>query len=538
MIAPRKPNKANPNAHAGSKQGRDSEGSYPLAADSYLVGPTVMVGLVAPHAGAASGATMTDARTVPATLTGRIGPSIGVAGSAAEPIHLPADSAYAGIALLGSPGSGKSLLLRAVFGWACLERKRPTGNPGWPGVRNAIVAFESKGDGAEMYQRWATAAGDKTVVVQVADPSSYAIDLFAVPGSASEKASWFTNAMIYAFGEGAIQDRSFETLQAVLTGGIAVTPEVAVEAGLPGNQGPLWYAFVLLGGQGDTKGTALAAAIAAAGVEAERKANAMALGDGGSGPVTASTDLGVASEKLAPMYGTTGGKVTESQRRNLTEAARNKVGQLLALDSWWSTTRRSVTWDQVLDGHRSLIINTGVTTSGQIVDDKLSAQMSSLLMYGLKSAIQRRCSGWQDAGRSVTIFADELSLVAGASPEVVAWLRNQGRSYGVRPVFATQYPEQLPREVRTAFMSFGTLIAFGQQNAAVVAEIVADLSLGGDEWVPSDISGMEPFSAAVRTAVAGHRQPTVVVKVTPFEMGLTTDPAGTFADFAAKQGWT
>jgi hypothetical protein len=470
-VPPSKPRDADP--AATGRRRRPSDGSYPLALDTFLVGPTVTIGVVAPQAGAASGATATNTRNVPAVLTERIGPMIGPVVGAAEKIHLPAADAHAGVALIGQPGSGKSAVLRAIWGWNCLERVAPSGLERWPGARNATVAFESKGDGADLYRRWADAAGDKTVMVEVADPSSWSIDVFAVPGSASERASWFVNAMVYAFGDGSIQDRSFETLQSVLTAGLAIPDDVATEAGLAPGRSPLWYAFVLLGGHGDQKGQALAAAVAVAAVAAEAGANEHALGDGGPGPDSASTDLGVASEKLSPLYATAGGKVSDAQRRNLTEAPRNKVGQLLGLESWWAPDRRRVTWDQVLDGHRSIVVNTGVSTSGHLVDERLCSQMSALLMYGLKSAIQRRCSGWQDRGQSVTVFADELALVAGASPEVITWLRNQGRSFGVRPIFATQYPEQLAREVRTAFMSFGTLVAFAQQNAMVVTEIVA-----------------------------------------------------------------
>lgn len=151
-----------------------------------------------------------------------------------------------------------------------------------------------------------------------------------------------------------------------------------------------------------------------------------------------------------------------------------------------------------------------------------SARLAALAMYGLRDAIQRRCSGWQEEGRSVSIFADELALLVGSSADVVTWLRNQGRSYGVRATFATQYPEQLPRPVRTVFMSFDSFVWFAQTNAEVVAEAAADLSLDGSDWTAADLAGLEPFTAVVRTRLGGQRLPAVPVKVAFWEGDISS----------------
>lgn len=538
-VPPSAPREANPNLE-GSK-GRASDGSYPLAPRSFLVGPTVPVGLVAPHAGAASGATATADRSVPEPLTRVIGPRVGQAVGSDAGVHLPAADGFAGVALLGQPGSGKSVLLRSIWGWNCLERVDPSGQAGWPGRRNAMVAFESKGDGAEMYRRWSHALGDRTLIVDFGDPASHAIDLFAVPGSYSERASWFTNALVYTFGPTDIGNRSFDVLQSVFTAALTVVdhPDVAAAAGVEVGESPVYYANILVGGMGDERGQHLATAIMEASMAAEAEAAKKMLGDGSGGPARSSdpvTPLGVAATGLAPLYGSGKMKVSDSVRRTALDPPRNKLGQIVGLGSWWSKDRRKITWDQVLDGHRSVVVNTGVGLNGQLVDDRATEQVSSLLMYSLKSAIQRRCSGWQSQGRSVSVFADELSLVAGASPEVIAWLRNQGRSYGVRAVFATQYPEQLDKKVHTAFMSFGTLAAFAQQNTSVADELATDLTLGADEWTGSDLKSLEPYHAIVRTSVSQHRQPAVAAVVDFFEDELISDPAGAAARFRRALG--
>lgn len=492
---------------SGDKQVEAREGDYPLARSSFMVGPQVVVGIIAPQAGAVSGEKTTGYREVPPRMLERIGPMIG--DSHSGPAHLSAADAFAGTAILGKAGSGKSVLTRSLFGWCCLDRVQPSGLPAFPGERNALVAFESKGDGVDEYQAWADATGDVMVAIDIADPASFAIDLFAVPGTIAERANFFVNALVYAFEAGAIQDRSFMVLQQVFTGALAVTPEIASRIeGLDPHGSPVYYAYVLLSGRGDALGAALAHEI---------------LGD--AIRVDATPEIKAAAEALTPLYS---GK-TEAARRNLVEAAQNKIQQLLQLDSWWSPSRAKVTWEQILDNHRAVVINTGTSRTGRIVEDRLTAQMSSLLMYSLQHAIRRTCSGWQSQGRSVSIFSDELSLLAGSSPEVITWLKDQGRSFGVRPFLATQRPEQLPDRVRSVLMNFSTLISYMQDDVKTAREVAENISGDEGEWGPGHILHLEPYTAVVRASVGQRRQSAFTVKVRNFEANRH--------GFATEQGY-
>lgn len=523
---PRSPRRGNPEPPPGVGAVAPSDGDYPLAPSAFLVGPSVPVGLVAPHAGASSGAAQTERRSAPSLLLEDIGPGIGTAGEG-ELVHVSAADGWSGLGIIGQAGSGKSAVLRSVWGWHCLEHQRPRGVAGWPGASNALIAFDAKPDGAAAMVEWAAAAGERAVLVDVADPESWGIDIFAVPGSASERAAFLANALVYTFGSDAIGDRSYETLTNMLTAALLVTPEMARAAGVEAGLSPFALAHVLCGGLGDGAGVALATEFALAAAEAEREAGSRSLPSGESdAPSSALTELGKADARLSPYYG---GRTSESARRNLTEAARNKLSQLVEVEGFWSPKRRSFSWDAVLDGHRAVIVNTGVATSGATISERGNAQVASLLLFALRDAIVRRCSGWQAAGRSVTVFADELALIAGASPEVISWLRNQGRSYGVRPIFATQYPEQLLPAVRTAFLGFGTLLWFAQNDVGVVAEAAADLSLDGGEWTPAEIAGLEPFVAVLRSTVRQHRQPAVAVRLSFWESDI--------AGYAEAQGW-
>ncbi len=415
-----------------------------------------------------------------------------------------------------------SQITRSLFAWHCLERVRPSGRVGYPGARNALVVFESKGDeGADVYQQWAQVIGDKPLRIDLVDPSSYAIDVFAIPGTVAVRARYAVNMMVYIFEPGAIQGRSFETLDAAISGALTVTDTIATSVGAPTGRSPIYYTHVLLGGVGDARAVALAGAI----FEASHRSGPVDMSKQPPGAPNVAEDLMVAQEKLSVM---SGGKITEGQRRTLTEAARNKIGDLLAAESWWSPARRKVTWKDILQGHHSVILNTGVT-AGEVMDERITGYMSSMLMYSLRDAIMRTCSGWQKSGESVSIFSDELSLLAGSSPEVIAWTHDQGRAYGVRPFFATQRPEQLSDALRTSLQDFGTFLCFAQSNPSVAAQAAADMAADGGEWTVADIVGLDPYTAVVRTHVGRKRQPAVPVRVANWEADM--------AGFSDAQGW-
>lgn len=139
------------------------------------------------------------------------------------------------------------------------------------------------------------------------------------------------------------------------------------------------------------------------------------------------------------------------------------------------------------------------------------------------------CSAWRARGRSVSVFADELALLAGSSPEVVAWLRNQGRSYGVRCCFAAQYPEQLQPAVRDCLLGFSTIFWFRQNNPSVVQAAVSQLSMVGGDWSAADVAGLEPFHTILLAVAGGRMQPAVPIRVAYWGDNL--------GRFAADQGY-
>lgn len=141
-------------------------------------------------------------------------------------------------------------------------------------------------------------------------------------------------------------------------------------------------------------------------------------------------------------------------------------------------------------------------------------------MYSLYEAIQRRCATSSDEKRCVSIFAYELSEIAGSSSDVIEWLKDEGRSYGVIPVFATQRAGQLNEQVRESVLGFGTILAYTQDVPNVMKQIVADLESDGSKWTSADVANLPPFEAIVHTRVGRARQAPFIVSLTNFESSM------------------
>lgn len=501
------------------KAGKDA-GSYPLFRRTFLLGPEQVSALACPHYGSSSVAEL-QVRQVPMTLREWIGPLVGRADAPdgqSVGVHLSAADQWSSVFISGIAGSGKSNTVQNLFAFDLLEQTQPSGLPGFPGARNAIVAFESKGaEGAEGYLRWAHAIQAPMLVVDVADPESLAIDML-MGESPADRAANFTAAMKYAFGENAIQYRSENTLRQVFEFAQAVVPADLDRAGLPSGLSFVEVANVLLGGEGDSTGALLHAAV-------------MERLHGMRGDDPAREGLERALRQMEPLYGV---KVTPSARRTLCEAPQSKVAVLASVPSWWRSSERSrVGFETILVNHWAVLINTGRPLSGgQLAYETLTENLSGMLMWFLQRAIMQTCDGWRAQGRSVTLFSDELSLLAGKSGEVLQWLRNQGRSVGVREVLATQFPEQLADDVRRTVMGSGTTIWFQQKAPDVVDRVVADLVKDGSSWSSADLVGLPPFTAIVKATVDQKQQPAVLVR-----MGFWADGPESMDRFIVEQGY-
>jgi hypothetical protein len=510
-----------------------SPGDYPLHPTSFIVGSSVIVGIIAPYTGTASGVTATASVTAPPALLGDIGAMVGTAGGqpggavgkGGQPVRISAADQIEGVGIVGLPGRGKSILVSNLFAFDVLERVRPSGKPGRCGKSNTLIAFENKGSGVTTYQRWIGALGDTSILIDLADETTPGIDLLAIPGTGAERADFLANMMQYVFGKQAIADQSMNTLKAVFHAAFLLPPELAasvLDGGFDAH--PLAIGHGLLSGYGDEEGEALAAAYVGWAKKLDE-----------ADPLRADAIAG--ARKLALLYGP---RVTPAQRRTLTSAPISKTGLLVGAGYWWSSGRAKTTWRDILHNHWAVVINTGPAVNdeleGAVVGSDITAAFSAMLAYTLRDAILRTCKDWQSHGRYVTIFADELSLLAGSSGEVITWLRNQGRDRGVRLVLATQYLDQLEEDLMTAVMGYSTFFWFAQNSATVKADAVADLGGEGARYSADDIANLAPYRAIMRTVVGKQAQPPVPVDIAYW--GPTeTHPRGREHEFAYDQGY-
>lgn len=283
---------------------------YPLHARSLLLAPHMAMAAVAPQSGGLSGGSTTSARPAPSMFRERIGPFLGVADG--RPVYLPSLDAGRGIAILGSPGMGKSVLMQGLVGHEWINQTTETGR------RNAVIVFEPKADGVSeyvaLYQRvCATGRPNPLYVIALADPAA-PVTLSVIPHGASPQlvARMLTDGLKYSAEDGSIGSASTEMLLIALTAAGYVDEDVLAHARggfrnpavFASGKSVITYAHLLLTGAGDEAAVHLGKAL-----------EAKLTGDG------ATDDMKVAGAGLETIFG----KHTPAQRDAATKAPRNKL---------------------------------------------------------------------------------------------------------------------------------------------------------------------------------------------------------------------
>jgi hypothetical protein len=124
--------------------------------------------------------------------------------------------------------------------------------------------------------------------------------------------------------------------------------------------------------------------------------------------------------------------------------------------------------------NKTVIINLGTPVfakKSSNIDENASELMAGLIIYTLKQAIEKNCVSWNAMGKKVSIYADEIKLLADTDTSVLEWFKDAGRSSGVNLNFATQRLEQLDIKLQNSIRTFGTLISFRQSQKS--AEILS-----------------------------------------------------------------
>lgn len=500
---------------AGLKRGSDgtmrevaeSPGGYPLHRSTFLLAPEQVATVAWPHYGAGAGAAEVRLReTPPGLLDPSIGPAVGVDASG-RAVHFDTGEMWRTVFISGEPGSGKSVLAQTLFAFDSLERVCPQRRPGWPGPRNSMIVWESKSaEGMREHLDWLRLTGDSFLVVDLLDANAPAIDMVPAGVPAATQAQELVNAMVYAFRDGSIQYASMGALKPVLTLALLLDDDDVRAAGLA-DRFESWsfldLAGILLGvgTDGPAEGRAIVAAASSRCTKLKRAHD------------PAASELEEAIRGVSSLYGPS---VTASEWKKQVAAPQNKIQFLNQVPSWWSPSRGRVSWRDVLENHWLVIVNVGPSRAGGTPPEDFRDTISSMMLYGLRAEIMRTCGGWQNAGRSVTIYCDELAILAGnarddSSARVFEWLRKDGRAFGVRQVLATQDLPQLNLQLQRTMSGSGTTVWFRQESADVADQAARQLSTEASPWTADDLRSLPEHQAVVRATVGAQPQSSVAI---------------------------
>lgn len=487
---------------------KEFAGDYPLRKDAFLFEPTVFAPAGNPHGSTLAGAITASDREVTPELAQANGPIIGKTVHGA-PVPIPASSLRFSTMIFGEPGSGKSVTLQGLWSWLCKERVNPSGLRHHPGADSTLIAIETKGGGVDGYLSHSALHNDKAILVDALDYRTPAIDPFDYGDlPMREQSERMVSALQYAFEDGAIMGRSAESLRAVYPAALAAEHyQIAQEDWMGDEETHRMfasehitvhdYAHGLLMGKTPEAFDAIMATLSTLADRYKRE-----------GDLEAYDEIIEAVDDMSPLM-----QMTPSARRSFTEAPRNKIDVLRRMNYYMRPDRPTTNFETVLRKHHAVVINVGSSGDDRVIDDEQSKLLSGLLVYNLRSAIQRVCMNWEDQGRSVSVLCDEFSMLAGSNDDVMMWMRDQGRAYGLRMHFATQFPAQLSHNMRENVFGYHTVATYTMGSNTPSEMVAKELS---DDVTGEEIRNLAKYHLLMVTNVEDEIQPPVTVEVHNF----------------------
>ena len=459
--------------------------------------------------------------------------------------YLDPSQLFGGIAINGEAGSGKTVLTHGISEWAISARE--TTSPKIWGPDSRIIHFWMKDDtGVEVLERYRKSHGITSPqrVIYLADPNSVCLDMLGMKdgNNAMETAASVAKTMRYAFDDGDILNDSQNIITQALTIGVAVdryvqeerkhNPDSAngdweseivkrchqLEQSYPGAEqlrmqsSPIGWAVVALCGSDGQAGSAKALGHVCRALAMELKSGYL------YGEMT------YAARAAEQLYGRpdAAGHTVRSDRDILakTNASLNKVNQFLPIEHMFTARRGRVTWTNILDhaGDYHIVL---APHNGHSLPERMDKILGGWLMYRFWNTVFAHCKDWNSEGRWTMLVCDELSLLANGNDGIMPMLREQGRSFGLILVFATQYPTQLSEAMLDSFIGYATFITYNTtipRIAELTAKRLTD-NEGEDGWRSGAVMNLPKFAAAVRTRTQEQLQPTFLVHVKDFDKG-------------------
>lgn len=534
LARPRHRYRPYPHARSTGDEGKPArELPYPTARSSILVTPLSAAGLLTPLPG--DSAAQQAYHPMPSALAERMDLRLGV-DQAGNPAGIDSRLLYSGISVFGQAGTGKTVLTHGIVEW--LMKHRMDSDPKTWGRDSRIIDFEMKDStGLNIYDAYKRKNGLRGAsrLVDLPNPRSAQIDLIGYWSGNDALSVGVTAAsmMRASFEDGDIRGQSFDSLKQAFVIGVACQRYEEHNPGallrliqaarqFPGSELTVqpatvleWAYLALLGGRGGVSSSrALGLALRTIIMNVQRDtANRL------------QQDMMEAADAALALYGGSGAKNDTPKRadrdiQQLALAPRNKLNQLLDVGWLFDTRRARATWSMVLDQPADYMI-IAAPHDGLKLPDGIDRVIGSWLLQSLYQTINSRCDGWQAKGKHTAIVCDEVSLLAAGSPRSLVSLREQGRGFGVIPVFATQYPDQLPDMFRQSMLGYGTLCAYSTRDkttARLLADKLSDTDDGSDGWTSGVVVNLPQYTMAVRTGTVEQLQPAFIIRTDNFDL--------------------
>lgn len=513
--------------------------AYPVQRSTMLLTPMTLLTLYMPVGEAA--AVQQRSHPVPETLS-RGGIYIGVDQNGRK-AYIPAECLSGGIAVFGMAQSGKSVLAQGIMQWADLSRDKSDPRHWGPDTR--IIDFAMKSDGvvrsmqAFRERHWPTREGAPGAspanrrrrgrVCYLADENCWCLDMLGLKDgrNARNTAASVAATMQFAFEQGDILNDSLDVITTAMTIAIAMerrpdrnaaaTAIRSLESRFPG------------AGKAQAPRSAIGWCVMALGGASGEIGAARALGqycrDADAAASHGDEDMRLAVEAADRLYGLDGKQGIGDQRlRDRFRASLNKVNQFLECEHVFTQRRGTRTWGDVLahPGDYHFVFSPRVVRAPDgserfmSLPDRMDRILAKWMMYRLDGAVTSTCQGWQARGRHTMFVCDELSLLANADNRILCKMKDIWREYGWIPVFATQYPDQLPEDLRKSVMGYGTLMTFATLDVPT-AEMIS-LRMGQTAgWTADAICNLPQYNVAASVKLQEQLQPAFIFHAHDFQ---------------------
>jgi hypothetical protein len=442
-----------------------------------------------------------------------------------------------GVFIVGDPGSGKSFTCLNLWKEDAASRIHA---PKRRGGRMTMLWIETKGDGADQADRALRSVGYREqdrVRFDLAADTGWRLELLDRTRP-EMTAARLVAAFTYAFETGSVGPRAAEAMRAAFTIAPSIDPTIAEAADMPKAWPNVLYVAIVMMGADDRDGSPrqkLLNAFKHAAVDEYRRVNGRAPTDALDADALAmrAEESAVDDElRLNTEDGnaTTGSPLYDAwrawsyyeampkrQRGEILDSPRNKLTAVAQLHSLWTpdASRKDFTLGQLLEYHGVGILNFGSSLHGA-VDEMTSSRLAAITLYLLWEEVKATCAGWLDQGRSVGIYADELTNLSGTGSgnDVIEQMRDKGRSSGVQLTLATQRFTQLPQRTMESTMGFGARCYMTTESIQQNTAAAMDLN-GGPEGIitPRDIRELPSGWCAVRMRFRDGGLPPFTLKV-------------------------